>query len=84
MAVHASFRIPDRQGRVRVSVNPAIRQADGKEVVQLAIAARLRPMADDERNDVGAALDLLHEWAVNVFFGITTDGIRGHWGSNVI
>jgi len=76
--LNVSYLMPDRSGRLRVSVVPAIRNADGIEIIKLVLTARGRP----DSSDLSSLLkwfDLGHDWVVRGFADITTDRMHALW-----
>ena len=73
-----SFLMPERQGRLRVSINHALRQTDGKEVINLNVMARGKPASSDT-NDILKWLDMGHEWVVRGFAEITSKDMHALW-----
>jgi len=76
--IAASFLMPDDRGRLRVSLQPVMRTADRKEIMQLNLIARGAPAS----NDLGAILewfDLGHEWIVRGFTDLTSPKMHGIW-----
>jgi uncharacterized protein (TIGR04255 family) len=76
--VTTRFLLPNNQGRLHIHVQPAIRHADAKEVLQLTLTARGRPASADFA-DVLKWLDLGREWIVRGFADITTTKMHKLW-----
>ena len=51
----ARYLIPDNQGRLHIILQPAIRHADAKEVLQLTLIARGRPASSTVSDKIGRA-----------------------------
>ena len=71
------YRMPGA-GRLRVQMQPGIRQKDAREIVQLTLTARGRPQS----SDLVASLDWFdmgHEWIVRGFADITTPVMHSIW-----
>lgn len=77
-SIDVSYRMPDNQGRLRVSVKPAVRNQDGREIIQLTLTARGRPSGTGER-DVMAWMDLGREWVVRGFTDFTSPSMHMLW-----
>lgn len=75
VSFNCAFPIKDR-GRLRVSLQPALRQSDQAVVLQLNITAKIRPAGDS----VLSMLDLGREWVVRGFSEITSQKIQTLWG----
>jgi len=77
--LNLSFLMPDKRGRLRVTLQPAIRRQDAKEVLQLTLTARGRPVSP-RTEDVLEWLDIGHEWIVRGFADLTTRDMHNVWG----
>jgi uncharacterized protein (TIGR04255 family) len=75
---NASYVMPSHEGRLRVLVQPAIRQADGKEIIQLTITGSCRP-ASSETNELMRCIDFCREWVVRGFDDLTSIGMHKIW-----
>jgi uncharacterized protein (TIGR04255 family) len=78
LLLNARYVMHDKQGRLHVTLNPAIRQHDGQRVLQLTLTARGRP-ASASHADVMAWLDLGHDWVVSGFTDLTTQSMHDRW-----
>lgn len=78
--VHLDVRylMPDKKGRLYVTLQPAIRRRDGREVLQLVLSARGRP-ASSRLENVLNWFDMGHEWIVRGFADITTREMQDIW-----
>ncbi len=74
----ASFLIPEKQGRLHVSLQPVISRPLNKEVLQLTLTARGKP-ASSSPEDILNWFDLGHEWVVRGFADITTAEMQTVW-----
>jgi uncharacterized protein (TIGR04255 family) len=72
------YVIPEEVGRLRVLIQPAIRNTDRKEVLQLTLTARGAPQ-DSSMEAVLTWLDLGRKWVVNGFVDLTTDKMQQLW-----
>ncbi len=72
------FALPNNIGRLHVSVQPAIRNSDKKEILQLTLTVRGKP-ADNNENAIMAFLDLGREWVVRGFAELTTPEMHKLW-----
>lgn len=73
------YLLPDQKGRLHIEVQPAIRQKDAKEILQLNITARGKPESSD-LSHILEWLDLGHDWIVRGFTDFTTDIMHREWG----
>lgn len=79
IALNVSYQMPREQGRLRVTLNPAVRHVDLKTVLQLTLTARGRP----DGGDIAAILrwlDLGREWVVKGFRDFTSPAMHERWG----
>ncbi len=77
-ALTVAFRLPDGNGRIHFTLQPAIRE-DGAEILQLTVTAQGSP----ERNDDKAILEWLdygHLAVVNGFVQFVSKGALKMWG----
>ncbi len=73
-----NFLMPDDLGRLRVTLQPAVRGSDGVEVLQLTLTARGRP-AGTEASAVLNWLDLGRSWVVRGFHDLTSPKMHYLW-----
>jgi uncharacterized protein (TIGR04255 family) len=78
-AVHATYVMPEMGGRLNISIQPAIRQADTKEILQLAITGSCQPPVDDV-DELLKSLDACRSWVVKGFDDITSERMHKIWG----
>jgi uncharacterized protein (TIGR04255 family) len=73
-----SYRMPNKKGRLRVSLQPIFSAPLQGEALQVTLTARGKP---DSSNlaDVLEWFDLGHEWIVRGFADITTPGMHRVW-----
>jgi uncharacterized protein (TIGR04255 family) len=76
----ASFSVSYRldRGTVNILVQPAIRTADGKEIIQFTLSSSIAPM-NSEDEELFACLDECHNKAAQAFIEFTTDEARERW-----
>jgi len=72
------FVIPPERGRLHALLQPAIRNRDQVEILQLQLTARGQPESSSV-DHVLAWLDLCHEWIVRGFAELTTEGMQRIW-----
>jgi uncharacterized protein (TIGR04255 family) len=78
VAFEVRYIIPDRAGRLRCSMQPAIRNSDGVEVLQLNVTARGEPQGSDDES-LFAWIDMGREWVVRGFTDFTSTRMHEIW-----
>ncbi len=78
-SVTASYVMPSHDGRLRVVISPAVRQSDGKEIIQFSVTASGRPAANGTA-ELFACLDQCHDWVIEGFDDLTSDKMHEIWG----
>ena len=73
-----SYEMPDQRGRLHIDFKPAIRRADGKEIIVLTLTARGAPESPNI-TDVLAWFDLGREWVVHGFTDFTSAMMHSLW-----
>jgi len=73
-----TYLLPEKQGRLRVSVTSVVRTKDGKEVLQFNVAARIKPKGSGV-DDLLQSFDLGREWVVRGFTDLTTYQMHQAW-----
>lgn len=76
--VNSVYPIANDRGRLQIVVQPAIRQSDSAEIVQLTLTARGKP-ASPESDDLFQWLDLGHDWVVQGFKSYTSKEMHKLW-----
>ena len=74
-----SYLMPDKKGRLHISVQPAIRKYDTKEIIQVSLTARGEPNSSNTK-DILSCFDLGREWIVRGFTDFTTKEMHKTWG----
>ena len=74
-----AYRMPDKMGRLRMDQKRAIRNSDGKEVIQFTVTARGRPLSSST-DAILSWLDMGREWVVRGFADATSDKMHRLWG----
>ncbi|HEV8370989.1 MAG TPA: TIGR04255 family protein [Pyrinomonadaceae bacterium] len=77
---NTSYLMPENAGRLRIVVQPAVRNNDGKRVIQLSLIARGRP-SSSTREDILAWFDLGRNWIVNGFTEFSSTKMHQTWES---
>jgi uncharacterized protein (TIGR04255 family) len=75
----ARYLLPEKAGRLHISMQPAIRRQDAKEILRLTLTVRGKPNSS-ELAGIQEWLDLGHEWIVRGFSDITTESMHKMWG----
>jgi len=73
-----NYVLPDQTTRLLFTSQPAIRQTDGKEVIQLTITASGKPQKSDEK-DVIDWFDRAHASLIEGFLSFTTHEVQDLW-----
>ncbi len=76
--LNSRYLMPDKKGRLHVTVQPAVRKDDRRVVLQLTLTARGRPESGSTE-DVLRWFDLGHEWIVRGFADLTTTDMHRLW-----
>lgn len=77
VVLQTSYRLPENKGRLRIVMQPAIRHADLKRIIQLELTARV--MTTSSKEALSASLDIGHEWVVNGFADFTSSEMHARW-----
>jgi len=72
------YQIPDKAGRLHVSVKPAVRNSDGAGILQFTLTARTKPK-ESNFTSLMASLDIGREWVVRGFTDLTTAKMHDIW-----
>ncbi len=78
VAMAVVYSMPDEQGQLSIQLQQAIRNTDGKEILQLTLTARSRPTSLDLQ-DILECLDRGQEWVVRGFTDFTSPGMHDRW-----
>lgn len=70
------FVIPENRGRLYITMQPVVRHADIKSVLQLSVTAKVRIASNREW---GTAIALAHEWVVRGFTDFTSEEMHRIW-----
>ena len=77
--VSATFVMPEKNGRLNIHIQPAIRQSDTKEILQFSLTGSCQP-ASNQGADLFSCLDACRSWVVNGFDDFTSAGMHKIWG----
>lgn len=75
---NVTYLMPEEKGRLYITLQPGIRRQDGKEVLQLNLTARGRPISST-REGIMKWFDMGHEWIVRGFADFTTKEMHKIW-----
>ncbi|HEY9833365.1 MAG TPA: TIGR04255 family protein [Stenomitos sp.] len=78
IALNVFYSIPDIGGRINIQVQPAIRQDDGKEIIQLQLSAIGLPTSSDIDGMI-EWFDLAREYINHSFVDFTSPKMHGIW-----
>jgi len=78
VVLHVFYSIPNIRGRINIHLQPAIRQDDGKEIIQLQLSAIGLP-ASSNIDDMIEWFDLAREYVNNSFVDFTSAKMHGIW-----
>ena len=79
VVINGSYVMSPNEGRLRIGIQPAIRQADGKEIIQLTITGSCRP-SSNETAQLLQCLDDCRDWVVRGFDDFTSPHMHKIWG----
>lgn len=78
LAFQIVYPISEIDGNLLVNVQPAIRNSDSKDIIQLSLTAVGKPNSSI-LEDVLACLDIERRWIVNSFLDLTTEKMHRIW-----
>jgi uncharacterized protein (TIGR04255 family) len=78
ISLDAVYPLPDADGQLRIQVQPGLRNADAKQILQVALTARSKP-ASSQIQSVLACLDSNHEAVVRTFVDLTSNQMHKLW-----
>ncbi|MEA5448794.1 TIGR04255 family protein [Leptolyngbya sp. CCNP1308] len=79
LAFQIVYPIPEIDGSLLVNMQPALRNSDSKDIIQLSLTAVGKPNSST-LEDVLDCLDTERQWIVNSFLDITTERMHEIWG----
>lgn len=77
-AINVTVWYGHADGKVQFNASSAIRQADGKEIIQLTVTASATPTTSSD-DELLRCLDACHENAVRGFLKFTSEKIQNKW-----
>lgn len=78
MAMTTTYLLPDNRGRMRITLQPAIRKVDGKSVIQLVLLARGQPKSSTTA-DILEWFDFGRDWLLKGFASFSTEKMHITW-----
>lgn len=81
-AIRAFYRMKQPEGQLEIAAQPAIRQTDAREIIQLNVTGRCKPASSDQR-DILLSLDAAREWVVRGFTDFTSTKMHEVWRRTV-
>lgn len=81
-SLNTRYVMPEKKGRLYITMQPGIRRKDGKEILQLQLMARGKPDSSSIE-DILNWFDLGHEWIVRGFTDFTTMAMHKIWGRKI-
>lgn len=82
VAINASYPLKDADGHLQISAQPAVRQQDAKETIQLTVTARCKPTSSSNE-DIYRSLDEARKWVVLGFTDFTSPKMHELWGRKI-
>jgi uncharacterized protein (TIGR04255 family) len=76
---NSRYLLQEKKGRLHISMQPAIRREDAKEILRLTLTARGKP-ASSEPTAIEEWFNIGHEWVVRGFTDVTTKEMHDMWG----
>jgi uncharacterized protein (TIGR04255 family) len=78
-AIRSFYTMKEPEGQLEISLLPAVRQTDAKEIIQLTVTGRCKPASPDSE-EILSALDAAHKWVVRGFTDFTSPQMHEIWG----
>lgn len=78
VSIRAFYTMKEPDGLLEISLQPALRQADAKDIMQLTVTGRCKPASSDEK-EILSALDAAREWVVRGFTDFTSAKMHEIW-----
>jgi uncharacterized protein (TIGR04255 family) len=80
--LNASYPLKDANGTLQITAQPAVRQSDAKETIQLTLTARTKPLSSSNE-DIYGGLDEARKWVVLGFADFTGPSMHKLWGRKI-
>lgn len=78
IAINSTFVIPENLGRLYIVMQPVVRHADIKIVIQLSVTAKVK-IASKSNHTMSEAFETAHKWCVNGFTDFTSEQMHEIW-----
>ena len=82
VAINATYPLKDIEGRLQISAQPAVRQNDAKETVQLTVTVRCKP-SSSSNEEIYRSLDEARKWVTLGFTDFTSGKMHKIWGRKI-
>ncbi len=82
VAINASYALKGIEGRLQIIAQPAVRQTDAKETIQLTVTVRCKP-SSSSNEEIYRCLDEARKWVVLGFTDFTSPRMHRIWGRKV-
>jgi uncharacterized protein (TIGR04255 family) len=82
VAINASYPLKDLEGHLQITAQPAVRQTDTKETLQLTVTAKCKP-SSSSNEDIRRCLDESRKWVVLGFTDFTGPKMHAIWGRKI-
>lgn len=82
VSINASYPLKAVDGSLQINAQPAVRQTDAKETIQLTVTARCKPLSSSDQ-DVYQSLDEARKWVVLGFTDFTGPKMHKLWGRRI-
>ena len=82
VSINASYPLKAIDGSLQINAQPAVRQTDAKETIQLTVTARCRPSSSSNK-DIYRCLDEARKWVVLGFTDFTGPKMHKLWGRKI-
>lgn len=82
VALNASYALKGIEGRLQITAQPAVRQTDAKETIQLTVTARCKP-SSSSNEEIYRCLDEARERVVLGFTDFTSPKMHQIWGRKI-
>ncbi len=78
VSFNSIYSMDDKDGTLRVALQPAFRPADNKEVIQITVTGLCRPL-EASHSQIVSSLDAARGWVVQGFTDITSSNMHQIW-----
>ncbi|MCI0402596.1 MAG: TIGR04255 family protein [Acidobacteria bacterium] len=78
VAFRSVYVMPGNEARLTLQAQPAVRQSDGREIIQFSVTGTCRPSSQEEA-ELYLCLDHCREWVVMGFDDFTSEAMHKIW-----